>query len=174
MAGDLFSAEPKWFRLPLLCCRCLQFPLLSLSALVLSGLNTLTLRQLAPLDKPRDARLELMASIKQPGACIERTTSFPLRLQFSLAASAIKLKIAVNARKIISDAPQTSRQKDDSVPHCVVTHVKSLSLSQLLSLSVCTSHNGVNITNIFRRSPLPPSCACQWAPLNASFHIKLV
>lgn len=101
------------------------FPPLFLSALFLSGLNTLTLRQLAPLDKPRDARLELMASIKQPGACIERTTSFPLRLQFSLAASAIKLKIAVNARKIIiSDAPQTSRQKDDSVPHCVVTHVK--------------------------------------------------
>lgn len=108
---------------------------LSFCALVLSGLNTLTLRQLAPLDKPRDARLELMASIKQPGACIERTTSFPLRLQFSLAASAIKLKIAVNARKIIiSDAPQTSRQKDDSVPHCVVTHVKSLSLSLLISL----------------------------------------
>lgn len=159
MAGDLFSAEPKWFRLPLLCCRCSPFPL-SFSALDLSGLNTLTLRQLAPLDKPRDARLELMASIKQPGACIERTTSFPLRLQFSLAASAIKLKIAVNARKIIiSDAPQTSRQKDDSVPHCVVTHVTSLSLSLLLSLSVCTSHNGVNITNIFRRSPLQPAPA---------------
>lgn len=150
------SAEPKWFRLPLLCCRCSPFPPLSLSALDQSGLNTLTLRQLAPLDKPRDARLELMASIKQPGACIERTTSFPLRLQFSLAASAIKLKIAVNARKIIiSNAPQTSRQKDDSVPHCVVTHVKSLSLS----LSVCTSHNGVNITNIFRRSPLQPAPA---------------